>query len=496
MLLRLCQLKSLYVITLLLLSSCSFFRSEKDQAGELLTPISSEWFGANLQHALVSQAGNPQPHHFFDIKPELGQKSQYVNAFIIVPEGSEHAYQLDPSSGQRFYSHSYCSQSDVWNQYSGSIFKPNFSVGILPRYLDQMGEPQKVVIFGGKKKFSKRTDHHEHRVRIVGSFVEQHCPEGNCLGKSNWISRMVFIAVDPEDSKFEKVYDLNSFQDMVGWRQAKAILENMDGRNGGKKSNYPSVRIGELIKFDEAIHFHETRSIYISTNESTKIAQSCHALYDKLWDQVGKEHPEDKPVKTVEELKEKVKIVQELKKKKLPVGFAARFNAFTKKYFSEISTCQKFVYAGNVNLDREKFWFLSYMGLFYRLHKEGWFYDCNSHSWQRNVLNNLGKSIYDIKQDIGNCKEKDIDLAMEYLPNFLTGLKNSEQVYFRFVDYDNHVFGTHQKLYSWVRVKSKYYDCSTDPNQIIKKELKVFPEDISWKSRDVKDIEDEMKIIY
>ena len=496
MLTRLCQLKSLAVLALLGLASCSFFRSDKDQAQELLTPMESEWFGFNVKHALTSREGGPQPHHFFDIKPDLSKKSQYINAFILTPEGSDHSYQFDLSSGLRYYSHSYCSQSDVWNQYSGSIKKPGFSIGILPRYLDQMGEPQKVIIYGGKKRFSKNIDFHEYRVRLIGAFVEQHCPEGNCLGKSNWISRLVFLAVDPEDPKFADVINLEAFQKKVDWKEPKAVLENLDGRNGGSGSNYPAIRIGELIKFDEAIYFHESRSVYISPSESGKIRKGCQNLYDQLWDQVGKELPEDKPAKTVDQLRAKLKLIEELKKKKLPIGFAARFKSFTKKYFSEIATCQRFVYSGNINQDAEKFWFLSYINLFYRLHKEGWFYDCRTHSWQKNVINNLGKQVYDIKTDMNECKEKDLDLAMDYLPNFLAGLKNSEHVYFKFVDYDNHAFGTHQKLYSWVKVKSKYYNCCTDPNIKIRKEIKVFPEDVKWKNRDIKDIEDEMKIIY
>lgn len=101
-----------------------------------------------------------------------------------------------------------------------------------------------------------------------------------------------------------------------------------------------------------------------------------------------------------------------------------------------------------------------------------------------------------MKEGIQECKDSDFDQAMEYLPNFLAGLKMTSENFYRFVDYDTHTFGTHKKLYSWVKVKAKKYDCSSDPNIQIRKEMRVFPEDISWKTRDLKDIEDEMKIIY
>lgn len=495
MLLRLCQLKSLPLLTLLVVSGCSFFRSDKDQASELLSPMKNEWFAANPQHALYDQQGKPQAHHFFDINPELSKNDVYVNAVVLIPQGSEHSYQLDIPSGQRFYSHSYCAQSDIWNQYSGSISKPTFSIGVIPRLLDQLGEPQKVIIFGGAN-YSKLLDFHEHRIRLVGALIEQACPEGNCLGKNNWVSRMVFVAVDVENKKFEAVTDIESLQKKVDWSQTKAVLENLDGRNGGSGTSYPAIRIGNLLKLSEAMDFYKKRSIYLSQKESEKIRQGCQALYDKLWNDVGVEQAEDKPAKTIEELNVKVKLITELKKKRKPIGFSARLKAFSDKYYSEFTTCQKFIYAGNVNINRDEFWFLSYVGMFFRLHKDGYFFDCRTQGWQKNNLNNVGKPIYDIKTGMVDCKDKDYDRAMDYMPNFLTGLKNSEPTFYKFVDYDTHTFGTHQKIYSWVKVKTKKYDCMGDPNPEIKKELKVFPDEVSWKTRNIKDIADELKIIY
>ena len=496
MLLRLCQLKSLALLMLLTLSGCAFFSWSSDHAAELLTPMKNEWFSNNPRHALYDQQGKPQPHHFFDVNPELSKTDVYVNAVVLVPEGSDHSYQLDLASGQRFYSHTYCPQSDIWNQYSGSIGKPIFNIGVIPRMLDQLGEPQEVIIFGGAKKYSKLGDFHQHRVRLIGAIVEQACPEGNCLGRDNWISKMVFLAVDVEDKKLQNVTDIVTLQQKIDWPQTKAVIENLDGRNGGGKTNYPAIRVGKLIKLDEAIDYYKKRSIYLSEEEAKKIRNSCHALYDKLWEDVGKERDEDKAAKTIEELNTKLKIREELRKKGKPTTFAARLKNFSKKYYAEFSTCQKFVYAGNINQDRDQFWFLSYAGIFFRLHKDGYFYDCRIKSWQKNSLNNSGEPIYDIKTGMVDCSDRDYDTAMEYLPNFLTSIKNSESNYYKFVDYDTHTFGTHQKLYSWVKLKSKKYDCHSDPNSEIRKELKVFPDDINWKSRDVKDIADELKIIY
>lgn len=496
MLLRLCQLKSLPLLMLLGVNSCSYFRSNKSiVAEELLSPMKGVWFSHNSEHALWNSQGQPQPHHFFDVNPELSKNEIYVNAVIVTPEGSEHQYQLDTSSGQRYYSHSYCPQNDIWNVHSGSISKPTYSIGMIPRFLDQTGEPQKVYIFGSGKKFAALHDFHEYRVRLVGAVIEQICPEGNCLGKNNWVSRMVFIAVDQADKKMENVSDIQLLQKYVKWDEAKAVMENLEGRNGTTGASFPVTRIGKLIPLKEAIEYYKKRSIYLSDNESEKIRKGCHKLYDRLWSEVGTEQLEDKPARTVEELNAKLKVIEELKKKR-PIGFASRFKTFAIKYGNEYATCQRFVYAGNMNKNPEAFWFYMYTGIFFRLHKDGYFFDCRSRSWQKNILDSMGKPIYDMKKDMRDCKDRDLDQAMEYMPNFLTGLKMTNEQFYRFVDYDTHTFGTHKKLYSWVKVKAKKYDCSVDPNLKIRKEMKVFPEDVSWKTRDVKDIEDEMKIIY
>ena len=495
MLARLCQLKSLSLLTLIAVSGCSFFNKDKDQSLELLTSMKNEWFSKNPDHALWNQEGKPQSHHFFDVNPEISKTQTYANVVVVTPQNSGLAYQLDIPSGQRFYSHNYCKQKDIWNKYSGTIYKPTFSIALIPRLLDQMGEPQRVIVFGGAASFTK-PDYQEYRVRLVGAFIEQTCPEGNCLGKNNWVSRMVFIAVDPDDKNFAQVKTLDELNKITDWSMNKAVYENLDGGNGSVGTMYPAIRVGNQIQITEAMDYYTKRSIYLSDAESEKIRKGCHTLYDKLWTDVGAEHEEDKPARTVDALNKKVKLIQELKAKRKPVGFAARFREFNKKYYSEYTTCQKFVYAGNINKNPEKFWFLSYMGMFLRLHKEGYFYDCRGKAWKKNVLNAMGKPVYEYMDGIDYCQDKDFDLAMDYLSNFLTGIKNTESSYFKFVDYDASSLGTHQKLYSWVKVKTRNYDCRNDQNLQIRNETKVFPDDVTWKPRFEKDIADELKIIY
>ncbi len=495
MLTRLCQLKCFGLIMLFAASGCSFFDASEPRRS-FMTSFEAKWFTKNSEHSLLDQQGKVQPHNFFDVGPALSSINNTVNAIILTPEGSDHAYQLDLASGQRYYSHSYCSQDDVWKRYSGAISTPTFSIGIIPRLMDQLGDPQKVIIFGGGKVFRQQGEYHENRIRLIGAFVEQSCLDGNCLGKSNWISRLVFIGVDYQDKKFSSVSNLDELKEKIDWAQQKAVYENIDGRNGGAAASYPATRIGNLIPLQEAMDYYKKRSIFLSDGEASKIRSGCQSLYDKLWQEVGQEQPEDKAAKTVAELNAKLKLKNELKKKRRPIGFAARMQAFIKNYSSEYNTCQKFIYSGNINKNPEKFWFLSYLNIFMRLHNEGYYFDCKVKTWGQNVLNSEGKPTHILKDDVENCSDRDFDRAMDYLPNFLTGLKSSNSTYYRFVDYDTQTTGTHQKIYSWVKVRSKKFDCRTDPNVGVKKNMKVFPEDITWRPRDVKDIADELKIIY
>jgi hypothetical protein len=270
----------------------------------------------------------------------------------------------------------------------------------------------------------------------------------------------------------------------------------MEGQNFMSHQAFPSTRIGDLIEYEDAFNYFKKRSIFLNQSELNKIQKGCHVLYDSLWREVGELRAEDKAANTKEELNLKMKLIESLKSQKIPVGFAARFRTFTKKYFKEITTCEKFVYHGNMNRNQESFWFLSYIGLYYRLHREGYHFDCRKKIWQEKTLNNQGQLISDFVRDIDFCRdESDFDKAMQLLPNFLNSLKSHKE-FFKFIDYDNHTFGTHQKLYSWIKFQTKHFDCKNDPNQEIIKNTQVFPSDINWKNRDTEDMADKMKIIY
>lgn len=488
MLLRLCQLKSL--LLLLTLASCSWWGKE-DFADKITE--SAKWFKVNSEHTIVDHEGNEPIHLFYDIDPEFNKNDHYANVVILSTANAPYAFNINLTSGQRYFSHAYCKEKDAWGTRSGTFNRPSYHVGFIPKSLDQLGEPQKVIVIG-RDRFTPTINKNYFNVKIVGAYVEQQCPEGNCLDRETWLSRLVFVGVDPVE--YESVKDIASLQEKVDWPEVVAELENVDGRNGFQDRSFPAVKVGNLIEFPEAYEYFDKRSIKFSQEELQKVQKSCHALYDAFWYEVGEVREEDKPAKTPAQLSAKLKLRQDLKARGIPVGFSTRFRMFVKKYHKDISTCEKFVYHGNINKNPEKFWFLSYMGMFFRLHEEGHYFDCKRKTWQKNYLTKDAQKGYELVEGIVQCSTQDIDRAMDYMGNYLKGLKGNSTQYYSFIDYDNHVFGTHQKIYSWIKRKNMTFDCSKDPNKNFLKAFNTFPEDAQWKKRDVSDLESDSKIIY
>jgi len=463
------------------------FLSEDSSSPEIMSIVQPRWFSSNDEHYFSATNGERAPHFFFDIAPEFSMNSRLVNAVIVTPEQSSHQYEVDLVSGQRYFYQSYCNNDSL-----------SFSLGYIPRILDQLGEPQKVLIFGSPTKISRTMDYSYFRVRLIGAYIESFCPDGYCEEKSSWLSRLVFLAVDSADDYYEKVHSLERLAYDIEWKKVKKELLRIHGSNKGQLSKNEFFRVGDLLNFNDSFEFFKRHSIVMTKNELDKMQTSCTALYEKIWKEVGEVKPEDRPVKTISKLNEKVKLIQEIKRKGLPVGFAQRFQHFTKKYFNEMTTCNRFVYAGNLQKNPEKFWFLSFISFFYKLHREGYFFDCVHNSWQRNIYDNRGALIYDIKEGIDRCDEADIDSAMTLFPTFLHSLRDNKKDFYRFIDYDNHTYGTHKKLYSWVKISSRRLQCGEDQefNSATLTGVDMFPADVKWMPRKTNDVQTDMKIIY
>ena len=121
------------------------------------------------------------------------------------------------------------------------------------------------------------------------------------------------------------IRDIESFSSLQSWEKLQTTIQNMDGRNFSVDRTYPYIRARKLIPFRESIQLFRKRSAFMSDTEIKKIQKGCHSLYDKLWDEVGKDRVEDMPANNQDELKKKVQARESLREKKQPVGKLARF---------------------------------------------------------------------------------------------------------------------------------------------------------------------------
>lgn len=481
---RLCQLKTLAIL-LVLCAGCSW-KKEKKLKGEeeLLTMVKDRKVEVtNREYVWQTISGEQQSNYFFDITNKFDFEKKLINAIVLSPAGSENQYKLDLQTGQRYFDHEWCSTNDAWKKYSGNLGKIPFSIGVIPGALDLLGAPQRVLIFGGAEKYKTLQDQNYFQVRLVGSVIQQVCVEGNCLGKKNWPSRLVLLAVDPEDDKFKNVQTAQELKEKINFPQIKAFIENLEGINTLGSKEFPAASTGDFIDFSSTANFQKKYALSITQEEREKMVKSCHAIYDKAWSDVGVKTIFDMPSETTEELKEKIKVRAEWKKDRIPVEFHERFRAYTAKYASHFVTCMKFVRFPSVNEAPEKFWFLSDIGIFYLLHSEGHYYDCSRKSWTRNALNNRGELVYNIKDGIYDCSTRDIDQAFNYLGSYLVGLRNSNKFYYRFLDYDSHTHGTHAKIYGWIKYRRFESSCSSKVNEQVMQKSQVMPQDHKWEPR-------------
>lgn len=494
MIARLCQLKTLMIFTLLI-AGCGLMEAKNDADTELLSKIEEKPSTQNSEYEWKNLQGDTLAHGFFAVENNINQTGNQINVLALSAADSDLYYLLDLQSGQRYFDHQLCKTKDVWNKYSGTLGAPPFTIAVIPGMLDLLGGPQKVIIFGGEHKFKTLLDVNYTKVQLVGSVVQQVCVEGNCLGKKNWPSRLIFIGVDPADEKFGQVKNIAELKEKINPEEVKAYLENMEGINRMGSKEFPAASVGEFLDFSASFSFQKKYSIFINQAEKEKMTKTCHALYEKMWNDVGVQTVFDTASNSVDELKAKLKVRLELKRAGVPVQFNERLKNFTIKYYQPFVTCMKFVRFPSVNEAPEKFWFLSDIGIFYLLHSDGHYFDCQRKSWGRNTLNNRGELIYSLKDGIAECTTRDIDMAFNYLQTYLVGLRNSEKFYYKFLDYDSHTHGTHAKIYSWIKMRKFESSCESPINdQVLQKGL-VTPADHKWKVRETNEKSNDMDVI-
>jgi inorganic pyrophosphatase len=458
----------------------------KKFAESLVSKVQAKWFKSNDSYQLRSFSGVVSPHMLFDVDPDINKEEATLNFVVSTPEGADYGFEIDQTTGQHYYSKKYCSQDDIWEKLDRPINKANFSVGIVPRILDQLGEPQKIIVFGSRDYYKKHFKTNYFDARIIGGYIEQICPYGGCLNKGEWKSKLVLIGVQVNHKSYKDVKTFSDLQEIVDLDYVKASIENVNGVNQISGNFYPAYRMGGVVSGTQALDFLDRNSIFLTSEKTKKIQSSCFSLYNKIWKDIGRKSSYEVAMNTLNKTdnistKEYTNKLSELGK--LPRNlFYKRFIRKFKIYEHDYKTCMKYVYPSNLNLSKEKHWFFTYYSAVNLLHGLHYSYDCNRKVWAKNPKMSSGLRLVKSSKEFRGCSSVEIDSAFTRSVSFLQTLQDNGHESYRYIDYDKGSAGSHSKIYSWVKTSNKKMNCE-DGSQASKKLYNLFPADIKWKKR-------------
>ncbi len=435
------------------------------------------WFKTSENFALREEDGSYTVHPFFDSKHHLDEKNFGVNFILVTPEESDFLYMLDLVSGGLVADKKYCEQEDVWQRNSNKLERPPFSYGVIPRWIDSLGSPQEILVFGRggyyrglDKKFTKT-----HRSRIVGGVNLQYCPKKLCRA-NDWISNIIPVAVDPKDSSFIDVNTIDDLKSEVDWSDVILFLQNGKGRVLRARKDIPSYRLLSEISAKSTIKYLKSKSYEFKFKKMVKMRDACHALYGSIWRSSKKLRNivTKSDTQIINEFRKKLFDRNVYKKEKTIVSedkvlgiknnknFARWFEEFFEKNGKDFKTCARYTRTGNFSVDREQFWFFVYFDLFFKMQDVGFVYNCNSNAWIKNYRNAGGDWGYSQSDFLKECSVSSLDKAFETASNYMLDLQKNNLDHFRFIRFDRSLGGSHQKIYSWVNFSGKNFRCLND----------------------------------
>ncbi len=464
------------------------------------------WFSVPERFSTPNRLGEVETHPFFDLTPYRLKDTTEVSYYLVTPMESEHQYELDMVSGQRFLRHTFCDHKDVWESYKGDIDKPNFAQGIIPRLMDQSGQPQQIWVFGDKTQFF--TDKNElkaqsQRALVLGGVVLQYCDNYPCKANSEWLSRLVLIGINPFDKLYEGVQTLKDLKRKVDWDYTLAFAQNGFGRNVSGPISEPAYRIGGEIDKREVLDFAFKNGHVFNFDEINSLRKNCFHLYDYIWKgqkiarEVSKKQKEANDA-YAKQFRKRAEMMRDKKtfatrtviddnatfeyelesddKKLKDLEFEVFWLNLINKYSERMKTCFDFVRPANSKHDRNRTWFFSFVQNWINLEEIGYFYSCSRRSWLENPFVKAGKRKYP-KHEKRGCSAEDLDIGFEQAVTLMSSLASAMRPHYRFIEYDGRPGGSHELIFNWVSDNGKRLAC--DARKLEEKEG-LFPEDVSW----------------
>ena len=467
--------KILLLLALVILNSCSFgiFNSnDKEYLKGLVTQVKPKWFNSIKRFSLESQDGVASVNMFYDINPKLNLKSKTLSVFVHTPKESKYLNGFDIASGHAYSSKLLCGTYDSTKKYDRLISQANFSIGIVPRYLDQLNKAQKIIIFGGEDYILKYHSTHSIDVKVVGGYVERICPKGACLEVGDWLSRLVLVAVQRDDEEFKNISTIEELKKVVDWDYTLAFLKNGFGKNKVANNYYQAYQVGQFVDAPRALNFLSEKSTFFDINRLKTLQKSCFTLYDYAYKALSYKSISDMDTQSISNYKLKKNLENKLKAegKEVIKNFARRFKEFYNKYGDEYLTCSKLVYSSNINDSASRHWLFYHLEAVFLLQDLGFSYRCGQKVWTQNSIMSDTKPMYSRKNEFLACSNEEIDMAFTLAPSILEEISHRGFSTYRYIDYDSR---SHEKIYSWTSFTNKRFKCE-------KEKFNFYPKDVKW----------------
>lgn len=491
-------LKIIILGALLILGSCAktkeLFSSDDGKVAfedRITSNVTPKWFAKTPERFILKNTDNEiASHMFFDVNPNINIKSQTVNFVIETPARSDNQYLVDLKSGRHYFNQRYCSEKDHSTKSSINVKSPPFHIGFIPRVYDQLGTPQKIFVFDDEDEpnFKDRF----YNAKVVGGFVYRECTSRTCTRETDWDSRLALIGINTQSKKYKKISSVNQLKKEVDWPEVEAFFRNGFGNNIVGEKVFSSFKIGSMLTSQKVLEYFKDNSLFFTIDKMTTLKRSCYKLYDQIWQELGSDTPLEAKLRSAKSLKEQAQAMSKIKKDK-SILFDRRFKKAFRKYNKNYLNCEELVYPANINENPNRLWFFSFYSMINLLYEEQYTYNCSRNIWVKESFISRDKKSSRIESAFFDCSIRDIEKSFGAAKVLLQNLRHKDFASYRFIDYDNTSYGTHNKIYSWVPISNKRFQCANE--KVFFKAVDLFPKDVDLPQRDFDSL-NQNKVIF
>lgn len=453
-----CQLK-FPILFVLILFSCSTKKDVKknrvlELRSEEVSSIAPKWFDVRPDFAFFVtrnlRPDSPVVHLFFDPPHHYDEKLNQIDVVRTTPQDSPYRFEIDLTSGQIFKKWNYCKQKDLWKNYGSQLKFPPFHLAIVPQIYDVQKNPQRVIVFGDEKYFTKFAPNkmEADRIRIVGGVVEERCPHFPCQSQEDWHKSLILVGVHPSDDSFKEIKSVFDLKKEIDWAEVVAFLENGDGHLYTGENFYPSTRIVREMSLANSQKMLQSDSHFWTQEEMNQFKSGCIKLSDDAWTmyESTKNHRGE---------------------------FIPKFIDFYLTQGENFYQCQRQFRMSNPRSEILRHWYTTYLSAVFILKHHQYSFDGGRGAWIENPVLSSGKRLFKEGDLLKATPASKFDRIFEMAINSLKTMNNISRYY----EYDDSWNGTHQLLYSWVENDGRKLTCSDSEDGPTRD---FFPSDVSW----------------